>query len=119
MIKYPIDLSTEYYTDERCYIIEIINTPENPDFSIARARVNPGVTTAPHALQGTEEIYQITEGEGVAIIDGIEYDMVKGDCIVIPPDVSQQIRNVGDGDLIFMCTCFPRFEVKNYVSLPA
>ena len=38
----------EYYTEERCYISELSNTPADPDASIARARVLPGVTTRWH-----------------------------------------------------------------------
>jgi hypothetical protein len=46
------ETSSEFYTAERCHIIEIMNQP-GIEFSIARARVEPGVTTAFHLLKGT------------------------------------------------------------------
>jgi hypothetical protein len=35
----------EYFFAEGCHILELSNTPEDPDVSIARARVAPGVIT--------------------------------------------------------------------------
>ena len=54
------DPAVEYYTVERCYINELSNTAGDPDVSIARARVAPGVTTRWHRLRGTAERYVIT-----------------------------------------------------------
>jgi|GEM_PF-4315437 len=33
------DLGNEFYTPKGCYIVELSNTPDDPDLSIARARV--------------------------------------------------------------------------------
>jgi hypothetical protein len=52
---------SEYYTEERCYITELSNTPNDPDVSIARARVLPGVTTRWHRLRATTERYLMLE----------------------------------------------------------
>jgi len=46
------DMATEFLTAERCYIVETWNNSEDPALSIARARVEPGVTTAWHWLDG-------------------------------------------------------------------
>jgi len=56
--------SYEYYATENCYITELPNTPDDPDASIARARVKPGVTTRRHRLRGTAERYYILSGKG-------------------------------------------------------
>ena len=40
---FKTDLSTEFYTEERCSIIEILNTKEIQNVSIAQARVEPQV----------------------------------------------------------------------------
>ena len=37
--------AAEVLTDERCHILELSNSPDDPEMSIARARVEPGVTT--------------------------------------------------------------------------
>lgn len=116
-IMHP-DRSDEFYTDERCYILELFNRPAYPRFSIARARVEPGVTTALHALEGTDEIYYILSGKGRMEVDGYLKEEVRaGDLVVIPAGRSQRITNVGEQDLLFLCICGPRFEPAVYVDL--
>ena len=53
----------EFYTDEKCHIIEMMNLPEIENVSISRARVEPGITTQNHALH-FDEIYYILSGKG-------------------------------------------------------
>jgi mannose-6-phosphate isomerase-like protein (cupin superfamily) len=111
-------VSSEYYTDERCHILEFLNTPDAPEASIARARVEPGITTKRHTVAGTIERYVILEGTGVACIEGRDDQHVgPQDVVVIQPGVVQSITNTGDCDLIFLCICTPRFEWDNYASL--
>ena len=111
----PIDASAEFYTDERCHIIELSNTPDDPDVSIARARVEPGVTTRWHRLADTTERYVMIEGRGrVEIGDLAPQDVGPGDVVIIPPGVRQRIANIGTGDLVFLAICTPRFRPENY-----
>jgi len=70
------DISREYFADERCYILELRNSPDDPDVSIARARVEPGVTTKRHRVVGTAERYVILEGAGVVFIGGLDEQVV-------------------------------------------
>ena len=114
----PCDERTEYLTDERCYILELSNAAHDPGVSIARARVEPGVTTKRHRVAGTVERYVILEGAGVVHIEGLQEQRVgSGDTVIIPPGVEQSIANTGETDLIFLCICTPRFEWDNYESL--
>jgi len=110
-------MSTEYYTEERCHIIEYHNTPDDPGVSVARARVEPGITTKWHAVEGTVERYVILEGTGTAEKEGSDpVKLSAGDTFTIPPGVNQRITNTGDSDLLFLCICTPRFEWNNYSS---
>ena len=107
---------TEFYTDEGCYIVELLNVDGDPGCSIARARVRPGVTTRLHHLTGTIERYVILEGEGRVEVDGTAPTVVRPlDVVAIPAGVSQRIANTGDTDLVFLCVCTPRFEPVNYI----
>jgi mannose-6-phosphate isomerase-like protein (cupin superfamily) len=104
----------ELWTDERCFILETWNHPDDPDVSLARARVEPGVTTALHALD-VDERYVIVSGEGRVEVEGLEPRPVKaGDVVLIPAGKFQRIANVGKDDLVFLCICTPRFEAKHY-----
>lgn len=112
------DLSREYYFDEGCFITELSNTPDDPLVSIARARVEMGVTTQWHYLRGVTERYVILEGTGKVEVGELEPQVVSaGDVVVIPPEVRQRISNIGQGSLIFLAICSPRFEESIYVSL--
>jgi mannose-6-phosphate isomerase-like protein (cupin superfamily) len=112
------ELAKEFLTPERCHILEIYNTAADESVSIARARVQPGVTTAWHVLEHTIERYIIVEGHGqVEIGDLPAAEVEPGDVVIIPAAIRQRIANPGDVDLVFYCVCTPRFESKNYRSM--
>ena len=109
------NLSHEFYTDEKCYITELSNTPADPDVSIARARVKPGVTTRWHRLAGTSERYYIINGRGCVEIGELPPQEVNiGDCVLIPPMCRQRISSIGSEDLVFLAICTPRFLSASY-----
>jgi mannose-6-phosphate isomerase-like protein (cupin superfamily) len=111
------NLAKEFATSERCYIIESCNA-SNDRLSIARARVEPGVTTKFHCVEGTEERYIIAEGKGrVEIADLAPQEVRPGDVVLIPAGVRQRITNTGSVDLIFYCVCTPPFEQSAYREL--
>lgn len=112
------ELAKEFLTPERCHILETYNTAADESMSIARARVEPGVTTALHMVESTTERYIVVEGRGrVEIGDFPAAEVEPGDVVVIPAGIRQRIANTGYVDLIFYCVCTPRFENKNYRSL--
>jgi|SRR5579862_6690492 mannose-6-phosphate isomerase-like protein (cupin superfamily) len=112
------DASQEFSTPERCHIIETYNSVIDDSLSIARARVQPGITTAWHHVKGTVERYIIASGRGyVEVGDLPPSDVGPGDVVVIPAGVRQRITNIGDHDLIFYCVCTPRFRQQNYRTL--
>jgi len=104
------NLKEEFYTPEKCYITELSNTPDDPDVSIARARVEPGVTTRRHCLKGTYERYIIISGRGlVEIGEQPPQELSAGEIVLIPPMCRQRITNIGSDDLVFLAICTPRF----------
>ncbi|MBI5583199.1 MAG: cupin domain-containing protein [Deltaproteobacteria bacterium] len=110
--------SREFFTPEGCYILELSNTPADPQASIARARVLPGATTRWHLVKGTRERYVILEGRGwVEVGDLPPQEVGPGDVVVIPPDCRQRIANMGGQDLVFLCLCTPRFMPEAYEDL--
>jgi mannose-6-phosphate isomerase-like protein (cupin superfamily) len=111
------DISKEFATSERCYIIESANAT-NDSLSIARARVEPGVTTKLHSVDGTVERYIISSGSGRVEIGSLAAQEVgPGDVVLIPPGVAQRIANTGEVDLIFYCVCTPPFRQDAYRQL--
>ena len=108
----------EFHTTERCYIREVANNAADPGLSIAQARVEPGVTTRWHRLQGITERYCILEGEGLVEVGELAPTRVgPGDVVVIPPDCRQRIRNTGAHDLRFLAICSPRYTPAAYYEI--
>lgn len=105
----------EFYIPEGCHITELTNSPDDPDVSIARARIEPGVTTRWHRLVDTAERYVIVEGKGHVEIDSLPATNVSaGDVVLIPPMCRQRIANTGPEDLVFLAICSPRFVDSAY-----
>lgn len=105
----------EFYFREGCFITELSNSPADPDVSIARARVPSGVTTRWHRVKDTVERYVILEGRGrVELGTRAPEDVGPGDVVLIPRSVPQRITNTGEGDLIFLAICTPRFVPEAY-----
>ena len=107
----------EFWTGERCFITELVNDDAWPEFSLARTRVEPGVTTQLHALS-VHEVYVIESGTGrMTVGDAAPFPVGPGATVTIPKHEAQSIENTGTNDLIFICLCTPRFSQECYTSL--
>ena len=110
--------SPEFFTDEKCFIKELWNSEKDSSVSIARARVEKGVTTKWHHVKNTIERYVIIKGKGVVEIgEQPKQEMNEGDVAIIPAGCRQRITNTGEDDLIFDAICSPRFLQKNYFQI--
>ncbi len=109
--------SAEFDTSELCAILELSNTDGDDACSIARARVAPGVTTRWHVLEGIAERYVIVEGRGRAEVGGVVSEVLPGDVVLIPAGCRQRIANTGEGELVFLAICTPRFRPEAYVDV--
>ena len=107
----------EFWIRERCHIRELVNDASIKAFSLAEARVEPGVRTELHRL-AVDEWYVITAGQGSVVVGGAEpVTVAPGDVVQIPAGTPQQIENTGRDDLVFECICLPRFTPDCYESL--
>lgn len=107
--------SEEYFFEEGCFILELSNSEQDPQLSIARARVKSGVSTCLHRLTELVERYVILSGVGVVeIADLPAQEVSAGAVIIIPPLCPQKITNTGAEDLVFLALCTPRFQTQFY-----
>lgn len=112
------DPAAAFDTAERCRILEVLNHAGDGAVSVAEARVAPGVTTQLHRLHGVVERYLIVAGRGLVNVGALQPTEVgPGDLVVIPAEMPQQIRNVGEEELVFYCICTPRFTPECYETL--
>lgn len=112
-IHHPV--ATEYFFVEGCFITEVWNSPHDVEVSVARARVEPGVTTRWHRLDGVTERYLILEGQGyVEVGNELPETVGPGAVVLIPPETRQRITHTGNIDLVFLAVCTPRFTQAVY-----
>ncbi len=79
------DPSREFLTQENCFILELANDSNDPDVSITRARVLPGVTTEWHSVRDVDERYIIVSGKGKVEVGDLPPTVVsEGDVVRIP-----------------------------------
>ena len=110
----------EYFFAEGCFITELSNSNDDPEVSIARARLEPGKTTRWHYLLATTERYVVLQGTGRVEVDELPAQCVSvGDVVLIPPKARQRISNTGMSDLVFLAICSPRFTQAAYVDIEA
>lgn len=111
----PAAESIEHFFREGCFITELLNSEHDPECSVARARVEPGVTTRWHRLEGMTERYLVVAGSGRAEVGNLApTEVAPGDVVLIPPGCRQRITNTGDSDLVFLAVCTPRFRIEAY-----
>lgn len=76
------DLGGEFLIRERCWITETWQDGGDPAVSVARARVEPGVTTQLHAPDGVAERYLVVDGVGIMEVGALEpAEVAKGDLV--------------------------------------
>ena len=108
------DIKNKFYIEERCFIIDS-SDPSDPLMSITIARVEPGVTTAFHYLEGIDERHLAISGKGVMEVGDLKPQEIRsGDIVYIPAGVRQRVSNTGSEDLLFYCICTPPFDEKRY-----
>jgi mannose-6-phosphate isomerase-like protein (cupin superfamily) len=112
------DATQEYFFAEGCFITELSNSGDDPEVSIARARLEPGKTTRWHYLRETNERYVVLQGAGLVEVGDLPAQHVRsGDVVIIPAGVRQRISSTGTIDLVFLAICSPRFTPGAYVDI--
>lgn len=81
----------------------------NRNQSLAEATVQPGMKTAMHRHNVTEEIYHVTQGQGMMTLGGEQLAVTAGDTICIMPGTAHCIANTGNAPLRVLCACSPAY----------
>jgi len=79
-------------------MIAINELPHLTNFS--QAIFTPGQVAIAHAHETMYEIFYIDSGEGLIRINGQEYSVQKGSCLVVEPGETHEIINNSSRDLI-------------------
>lgn len=77
--------------------------------SLAEAIVQAGESTQLHVHRTTEEIYHVTQGQGLMTLGGERFSIARGDTILIPPGTPHAVTATGPGALHILCCCSPPY----------
>ncbi len=93
-------------------LLSPLNEDVTSRYSLAHATVKPGETTHAHRLKSSE-VYYMLQGVGEMYVDDEKEKLHAGHVIYIPPNSVQRIKNIGVGELEFLCIVDPAWRVED------
>lgn len=101
-----------YTTKDGSIIRELIHPNQNGNYnqSLAEAFVPVGIKTLLHKHHESEELYHITQGNGLMTLDEQQFKVGMGDTVCIPPGTAHCIENIGENELKILCCCSPAYQ---------
>lgn len=90
-------------------LAEVLHPKQDPvtlPYSLAFAWLEPGTSSLPHRLGGSE-VYLFTKGSGILVSEGEEQAVQAGTVGLVPPQALQYLRNTGAERLEFYCIVSP------------
>lgn len=82
----------------------------NRNQSLAEATIPPGTRTVLHQHAVTEELYHVTQGQGLMTLGEESFAVVVGDTVLIAPGTPHCIEATGSEPLKILCCCSPAYS---------
>ena len=92
------------------------NTLEGIGYSLAQFTLEPGKKSKLHMMRSSE-IYYILEGRASLRIEDQIIGLQKDDSAYVPPNSKQNIENIGNEDLRFLCIVEPAWKADDEIIL--
>lgn len=92
------------------------NTLNGIRFSLARFTLKPGKKTLRHKLK-SGEVYFVLEGKASLRVDSEKITLGKYDSAYVPPLTEQDIENIGNSELEFLCIVDPAWKQEDEIVL--
>ena len=92
------------------------NTLEGIGYSLAQFTLESGKKSKLHKMKSSE-IYYILEGKANLRIEDEIIELEKDDSAYVPPNSKQNIENIGNGDLRFLCIVEPAWKADDEIIL--
>jgi mannose-6-phosphate isomerase-like protein (cupin superfamily) len=84
-------------------VYTVIDVTKLAHLNVSLTILHPGKETGGHSHAGAEEVYNFAEGEGRMRLDGKEFQVKKGDIVIIPGGAFHKVFNTGRKDMKFVC----------------
>ncbi len=114
LVKRRADCS-EFDAGDWTRLRELLHPARDPvaiRYSLAVARLPPGVGSRPHRLKATE-VYYLLRGQGVMHIDDETAIVSAGDAVYIPAGAVQWLENTGGEPVEFACIVDPAWRPED------
>lgn len=82
----------------------------NKNQSLAEATVPVKGKTLLHLHKTSEEIYHVTQGNGLMTLGDEQFSIQQGDTVCIPPGTTHCVENTGGVELKILCSCSPAYQ---------
>lgn len=115
IIKTEYEKIQSYITKDGSVIRELMHPDVhgNVKQSFAEAIIPIGSTTLLHRHIQSEEIYHITQGQGMIFLGEEQCEVKAGDTVYIPPGAVHRIQNTGETPLKILCCSSPPYSHKD------
>jgi mannose-6-phosphate isomerase-like protein (cupin superfamily) len=115
MLIRDLSSSKEFVAGDNTLLKELLN-PLTDDlelrYSFAVGRVQAGGTTYLHRLKNSE-VYFFLKGMGEITVAGETAVVGASQAVYVPPSSTQQIKNVGRDELLFVCIVDPAWKEED------
>ncbi|MEZ4484600.1 MAG: cupin domain-containing protein [Syntrophotaleaceae bacterium] len=81
---------------DRFFLRDVVTAALNPALSVHRGRIEVGGEIRPHAHDQQAETFYILSGQALCTMNGVDTPLTAGCCVVAPPGVSHNLKNIGD-----------------------
>ncbi|MBI1663106.1 MAG: cupin domain-containing protein [Nitrosopumilus sp.] len=92
------------------------NTQNGIEYSLAQFTLEPGKKSTLHKIKSSE-IYYILEGKANLRINEEVLELEKDDSVYVPPNSKQNIENIGEQNLRFLCVVEPAWKKEDEIIL--
>ena len=110
----------EFTAGDRTRLRELLHPNRDPvdcRYSLAFARLAPGVSSRPHRL-AQSEVYWLVRGCGLMHVAGDTRRVEAGDAVYIPAGAVQWLENDGPDAIEFVCIVDPAWSAEGETVLP-
>jgi mannose-6-phosphate isomerase-like protein (cupin superfamily) len=104
--------SKPYQTKDGSIIRELLHPDlhNNKNQSLAEAIVPLNSKTLLHKHKTSEEVYHVTQGNGLMTLGAQTFSIEQGDTVCIPPGTAHCVENKGEVELKILCCCSPAYQ---------
>ncbi len=88
------------------------NTSNKISYSLAQFLLESGKKTKLHRIKSSE-IYYILQGKAELKINDEWFELGENDSVYVPPNSKQFIKNIGTGNLRFLCIVEPAWKQED------